>query len=80
MYELPELIRVSAPVYVKFGLRNAPNIYPSGTHLEATAIALSRDRVRRAQLALDLLHRSGSTAEMSNPGARDLAVPVPAAS
>lgn len=75
--ELPELIRVAAPVYVKLGLRNAPNIYPGGTHLEATAIALSRERVRRASLALELLERSGSTAEMSKPGARDLALPVP---
>jgi Peptidase family U32 len=77
LYELPELIRVAAPLYVKLGLRNAPNIYPSGTHLEPTAIALSRERVRRAQLALELLERSGSTAEMSKPGAPDLAIPDP---
>ena len=76
LYELPELIRVAAPVYVKLGLRNAPNIYPSGTHLEGTAIALARERVRRAQLALELLERSGSVAEMSKRGADDLAIPV----
>ena len=77
LYELAELIRVAAPVYVKLGLRNAPNIYPSGTHLEATAVALSRERVRRAQLALEMLDRAGSTAEMSKPGAAGLALPVP---
>ena len=77
LYELAELIRVAAPVYVKFGLRNSPNIYPSGTHLEATAVALSRERVRRAQIALEVLDRSGSTAEMSKPGAAGLALPVP---
>ena len=76
-YELAELIRIAAPVYVKFGLRNAPNIYPSGTHIEATAVALSRERVRRAQLAMEMLRRSASSAEMSAPGAADLAVPVP---
>ncbi|MGH3146276.1 MAG: U32 family peptidase, partial [Rubrobacter sp.] len=32
-YEIPDLVRVASPVVVKFGLRNAPNIYPSGTHL-----------------------------------------------
>jgi hypothetical protein len=42
---------------VKFGLRNAPNIYPSGTHLEATAIALGRERVRRAEIGLSMLER-----------------------
>jgi hypothetical protein len=80
LYELADLIRVAAPVYVKLGLRNSPNIYPSGTHLEATAVALSRERVRRAQLALEMLDRAGSTAEMSKPGAADLAVPVPSSS
>ena len=76
LYELPELIRVAAPVYVKFGLRNAPNLYPSGTHLEATAVALSRERVRRAQLGLEMLRRAGSAAETSARGAVGLAVPV----
>ena len=56
-YEIAELVRVAAPVYLKFGLRNSPNIYPSGTHLEATAIALTRERVRRARIGLDLLAR-----------------------
>ena len=78
LYELPELIRLAAPVYVKFGLRNAPNIYPSGTHIEQTAVALSRERVRRAQLAMEMLRRSGSPAETSAPGAPDLAIPIPA--
>jgi hypothetical protein len=77
LYELSELIRVAAPVYVKFGLRNAPNLYPSGTHLEQTAIALSRERVRRAQLAMEMLGRSDTAPATSPPGAVDLAIPVP---
>lgn len=52
-YEVPDFIRVGAPLYVKLGLRNAPDIYPSGTHIEGTAVALSKERVRRAQLVLD---------------------------
>ena len=56
-YEIPDLVRVAAPVFVKFGLRNAPNIYPSGTHLEATAVALGRERVRRAEIGLSMLRR-----------------------
>jgi hypothetical protein len=75
-HELPELIRVAAPVYVKLGLRNAPNLYPSGTHLEATAIALSRERVRRAQIALETLGRAGDPFATSSPGAQDLAIPM----
>ena len=74
-HDIPELIRVAAPVYVKFGLRNAPDIYPSGSHLEATAVALSRERVRRAQLGMDLLRRSGADATTSATGAEGLAIP-----
>jgi hypothetical protein len=55
-YEIPEIIRVAAPVYIKFGLRNSPDIYPSGLHLEAVSLAMSRERVRRAQIALEILN------------------------
>ena len=75
MHEIPEIIRVASPVYLKFGLRNAPDIYPVGKHLIPTSIALSQERVRRARLGLDLLARSGARALMSEPGAGDLAVP-----
>lgn len=78
-HEIPELIRIAAPVYLKFGLRNAPDIYPSGSHLSATAVALSRERVRRARLGLDLLRRSGIAAVSHPPaGSAGLAVPQPA--
>ena len=36
-------------------MRNAPNIYPTGKHIESLAVALSGERVRRARLGLDLL-------------------------
>lgn len=55
MHEIEEIVRVASPVHVKFGLRNAPDLYPSGTHLEGTAVALSRERVRRARIGLDRL-------------------------
>jgi hypothetical protein len=54
-YEVPEIVRLAAPVYVKLGLRNAPNIYPSGVHLEDLAVKLGRERVRRAELVVRLL-------------------------
>lgn len=76
-HELPELIRIAAPIYVKFGLRNAPDVYPAGTHLEATTVALSRERVRRARLGLELLARSGYEPATSELGATGVAVPVP---
>jgi hypothetical protein len=76
-HELPTLVELAAPVYIKFGLRNAPDVYPSGTHLDDTTVALSRERVRRARLGLDLLERNASTAVCSPPGSEGLALPVP---
>jgi hypothetical protein len=56
-YETAELVRIAAPIYLKYGLRNAPNIYPAGQHVEATTVALARERVRRAAIGLGLLAR-----------------------
>jgi hypothetical protein len=54
-YEVPAIIRAAAHVYVKLGIRNAPNIYPSGLHLQGVAVKLGRERVRRAELVLRLV-------------------------
>lgn len=54
-YEVPDIVRAASPVYVKLGVRNAPNIYPVGLHLAETAVRLGRERVRRAELCLRLL-------------------------
>ncbi|MER2093104.1 MAG: hypothetical protein ABS918_10180, partial [Saccharopolyspora rectivirgula] len=74
-FEIGEIVRVAAPVHLKFGLRNAPNIYPSGTHLTPTAVALGRERVRRAQIGLDMLARYAPDAATSERGAAGLALP-----
>lgn len=74
-YETPEMVRVGAPVYVKLGLRNSPNIYPSGVHLQATAVALARERVHRAAIAVEILQRYYPEAIASAVGAADLGIP-----
>lgn len=74
-YEIPHLLRVGSPMYLKFGLRNAPDIYPSGLHLEAMAISLARERIRRARIALDLFDRCDHDAQMSPLGGKDLGIP-----
>jgi hypothetical protein len=75
-YEVPEMIRVAAPMYVKLGLRNSPNIYPSGIHVEPLAIALVRERVHRAAIAQDIIRRYYPEATTSERGAPDLGIPV----
>jgi Peptidase family U32 len=78
-YEVPEIIRHAAPVYVKLGLRNAPNIYPSGLHLEDLAAKLGRERVRRAELVLRLLEEQAADLVEGRGDDRppDLGIPEP---
>jgi hypothetical protein len=75
-HDVPEIIRIAAPVYLKFGVRGAPDIYPWGGHIAPVARALSQERVRRAALALELLGRSGANFTTSALGAAGLALPV----
>jgi hypothetical protein len=74
-HESPEIVRFAAPVYLKLGLRNAPDIYPAGKHLSRTVIDLSRERVRRSKLVLDLIQREYPDAAMSPLGSPDLGIP-----
>lgn len=75
-YETPELIRVASPVYVKLGLRNAANIYPSGIHIEELAVKQSQERAHRTALVMNIIERYASDAVMGEVGADDLGIPV----
>ncbi len=57
--DIAELVRVAAPLYLKFGLRNAPQLYPAGGHLDGLVVAAARERVRRAEIGLEHLRRAG---------------------
>ena len=58
-YEVPDLVRVAAPVYLKFTVRNSPGLYPSGAHIQGLVESTARERVRRAALAKGILDRYG---------------------
>lgn len=74
--ELGDLVAAGAPLYAKFGLRNAAPVYPSGRHLEPVAIANAVEKVHRAAVALEWLDRRAPGAVQSKPGAAGLGVPV----
>ena len=76
-HELGDLISAGAPLYAKFGLRNAAGVYPSGRHLEAVAAANAAEKVHRAAVALEWLDRLAPGLAQSKPGAAGLGVPVP---
>jgi len=72
--ELGDLIKAGAPLYAKFGLRNAQAVYPSGHHLEAVACANAIEKVHRAAVALEWLERLSPGLVQSKPGAAGLGV------
>jgi hypothetical protein len=74
-HELGEIVRVAAPVYLKFGLRNAAGIYPAGQHLDALARSSARERVRRAVIGLEHLGRQYPDAVQSIRGQDGRGVP-----
>jgi hypothetical protein len=76
-HEAADLIAVAAPLYVKFGLRNSRSLYPSGLHLVGEAVAIAREKVHRANVALEWIERSGQALTQSLAGAEGLGVPEP---
>ncbi|MCZ7590423.1 MAG: U32 family peptidase [Gaiella sp.] len=77
--ETASLVAAGAPLYAKFGLRNSQLLYPAGEHLRAQAISIAREKVARAAVALEWLHRLDPDLSQSLPGAEGLRVPRPAA-
>ena len=73
--QVADLVRVASPLYAKFGLRNSRGIYPSGMHLQADAELIGREKVRRAQISMEWLDRSGQDIQQSAPGAEGLGIP-----
>lgn len=58
-YEVPDLVRVAAPVYLKFTIRNSPGLYPAGGHIQGLLESTARERVRRAAIGHSMLTRYG---------------------
>ena len=67
-HDIGEIVRVASPVYLKFGLRNTVNLYPSGRHLTEQAKTSGTERVRRALIGMEHLSRQYPAAEMSPLG------------
>jgi hypothetical protein len=74
--ELGDLVAMGAPLYAKFGLRNSRALYPSGVHIVGDAVAVAREKVHRAAVALEWLERLRPGVVQSKQVAPDLGVPV----
>jgi len=73
-YEIPEIIRVLSPVYIKFGLSKHQDVYPSGKHLESLNMNLVKERVRRTEIGIEMIKRYYPEAVTSKLGAKDLEI------
>jgi hypothetical protein len=76
-YEAAEIARQCAPVYLKLGLRNAADVYPSGMHLDQAASVQCSEKVRRAQILCEHLERLAPELTTSERGAEGLGIPEP---
>ncbi len=76
-HEIAEITLAAAPLYAKFGLRNARAVYPAGHQVMGDVVNNVREKVRRAAIALEWLERSGVDVVMSKPGAEGIGVPEP---
>jgi hypothetical protein len=74
--QLADLIRITRPLYAKFGLRNSAGLYPSGLHLVDEAAVIAREKVRRAGVALEWVERCGGGFKQTTGTVPDLGIPV----
>lgn len=75
-HEIADVVRVAAPVHLKFGLRNSPGIYPAGHQLDGVVLGSARERVRRARIGLEHLSRAAEWAMASPTGIPRRGTPV----
>ncbi|GAB7005464.1 hypothetical protein JCM18899A_29370 [Nocardioides sp. AN3] len=78
-YDVPEIIRVAAPVYIKVGIRNSPELYPAGRHLERETVLLAEEKVHRMQTIRAVIERFYPEAIASARGAKGLGIAAAAA-
>ena len=75
-HEVVELVLAGAPLYAKYGLRNARSVYPAGYHVMSDVVENVREKVRRAAISMEWAARSSERITISLPGAMGIGVPV----
>lgn len=76
-HDLPSIVRIASPVFLKFGLRNAPGLYPTGLHLKPLEVNSTRERVRRAAIGVERLSKASPLPGQSRTTAATRGVPQP---
>lgn len=74
-YDVPDMVRVASPIYLKFSIPLGQNVYPAGRHLLGTMLGYADEEVRQARIGYEHLQRYYKSARTSKRGAKGLAVP-----
>lgn len=75
-FDAPEIVRVAAPVYLKFSIPLGQNVYPAGRHLLELLLKYAEEEVRQAKICFSMIKRAYPQAKISRKGARGIAIPV----
>ncbi len=75
-YDVPDMVRVASPIYLKFSIPLGRNVYPAGKHILSTMLDYADEEVRQARISYEHLQRDYPSAKTSKKGAKGLAIPV----
>jgi hypothetical protein len=75
-HDIGDIVRIGSPVFLKFGLRNAPNIYPAGDHIADLVVSSAAARVQRAVVGMEHLRRLYPEAVASKVDGNRPGIPV----
>jgi len=76
LFEVAEIVRVAAPVYLKFGIPLGPAVYPGGEHIRNILLGFADEEVRLAKICLEFLNKHYPEAKSSEKGGEGIAIPV----
>ena len=74
--EAHEIVRVGAPIYLKFGVPMTLNLFPSGDHVKSALIPFTDEETRLAKIATDLLHSRSPDLKVSPKRKAEPGIPV----
>jgi hypothetical protein len=73
--EAAEIVKVAAPIYLKFGIPLPMSVVPAGEHVKSTLIPFSQEEVRLAKLTFDLIRSRAPQIQISGRRAREPGIP-----
>jgi len=74
--EAHEIVRVAAPIYLKFGSPLTMNLFPAGEHVKAALLSLTDEEVRLAKITIDLIQSRDPNLKASPRRSAEPGIPI----